>query len=206
MHGDAGIVRDHLIETERRWRDDSKEVRRNMDFLEEVCTQCESKVKALELRNAKLHERVRELEEQTRRQANLMSTVSELKVTNEWEHTEMQKKMRLIEGKLEKLTKLERKVEQIEEKIEEVDDRAREDLQFVEGKLKEETEDLRKGAYNAALSFYRLIQNTQDQCKRASEDMKQFVEEHVNVDKAFKKHYQGTLPETLMKRQGDTQE
>ena len=36
--------------------------------------------------------------------------------------------------------------------------------------------------------------------------MKQFVEEHVYVDKAFKKHYQGALPGTLEVKQGEVQD
>ena len=129
MQGDVGIVRDHLVDSERHWREQCKEVSKNVDFLEEVCTLCEHKVKTLEAQNNKLQERVRELEELTKRSANLLGTVSELKVTNEWEHTEMMKRLRLFETKLEKLAKLERRVDELDEKIEDADDRAREGLQ-----------------------------------------------------------------------------
>ena len=83
------------------------------------------KVTTLEAQNNRLQERVRELEELTKRSTNLLGTVSELKVTNEWEHTEMMKRLRLFETKLEKLAKLERKVDERDEKIEDADDRAR---------------------------------------------------------------------------------
>ena len=45
-----------------------------------------------------------------------------------------------------------------------------------------QTEDLRKNAFNAALSFDQLIHSTQEQCRRANEDTRQFAEEKIYAD------------------------
>ena len=51
-----------------------------------------------------------------------------------------------------------------------------------------ETEDMRQNAFNAALSFDKLIHSTQEQCRRANEDTRQFAEEKVYADLVLKKH------------------